>query len=291
MLSRVHDRYTVTHTDGKTDSVTAELKAGQDAALAAFLFCDEQQRTGMGFGELSTLLDVARQLTSSLERSGNVEAAKAAVNASVFLKTAGAYKKRAKASSSDDRYDDAAVDLMRAALRPGIDPQALEAVEKDLGIALRDLKEQREVEAKEEAERAAQIAREEAEREATEVGLVVKLMPQIDAYLARVLLALLNNLVVLNGPCFRRRRDSKPKTKLIGPRGKAKKRLRWRAWWTTFPTQAKRTRRLTRSCPRCSSCSPLHPPEVNPPKNRCEQRSVKAKTPKQQRLAFASPTA
>jgi hypothetical protein len=123
----------------------------------------------MGFSELSTLLDVARQLTSSLERNGNADAAKAAVNASVFLKTAGAYKKRAAASASDERFGDAAVDLMRAALRPGVDPQALEVIEQQLAVALGDLKEQRQVEAKEEVERALQVAREDAEREATEV--------------------------------------------------------------------------------------------------------------------------
>jgi len=128
----------------------------------------------MGFGEISTLLDVAKQLTLSLERAGNTAAASAALNASVSLKSAGAYKKRAAAAAADDRYDDAAVDLMRAMLRPGVDPQALEAIEAGLASTLRDLKEHREVEAKEEAARQAQEAREEAEREATEVRGLTK---------------------------------------------------------------------------------------------------------------------
>ncbi len=40
-----------------------------------------------------------------------------------LLRTAGAYSKRAAEHAANDRYLDAAADLTRALMRPGLDPQ------------------------------------------------------------------------------------------------------------------------------------------------------------------------
>lgn len=42
-------------------------------------------------------------------------------------------------ASSEERYDDAAADYVRASMRPGIDPQAAEVILKLLGEAMKDL--------------------------------------------------------------------------------------------------------------------------------------------------------
>ena len=108
--------FTVTHHSGKSDNLVARLLTGEDSAIAAVRFCDAQ-----GFGsDHSTMLDVARNLDKNLKHNGNGERAEeASVAAYPKLKTAGAYKKRAKAASADDRHADAAADYLRALLRPG----------------------------------------------------------------------------------------------------------------------------------------------------------------------------
>ena len=137
-----------------------ELKAGDDVAKSAVLFAEQH-----GLGTAAHVADLARKLQEAAETSGTADRAKALVNASTWLKTAGAYKKRAKSAAADDHHDDAAADFVRALLRPGLDPQAAEQISLSLDVAMRDLAEFREQEAKEAAERAkfeARVAAEDA---------------------------------------------------------------------------------------------------------------------------------
>jgi DnaJ family protein C protein 3 len=147
--------FTVTKPSGATEDLVARLFTTQDVATAAVVFCDEH-----GFRDSSTVLDVARQLQKNAQARGNAER----TNKTHVLKSAGAYKKRAAEASADDRFDDAAADYVRASLRPGVDPQAAEKIASSLGHAMQDLKDHNAVLAKEAAELAAQLEREEAER-------------------------------------------------------------------------------------------------------------------------------
>lgn len=84
------------------------------------------------------------------------------------LRTAGAYSKRAGEHSKEDRHMEAAADLTRALLRPGIDPQAKEKIEKKLVSTFEDHRVFLAAEAKAAAEKAALEARQKAEDDAIE---------------------------------------------------------------------------------------------------------------------------
>jgi len=203
---------TLTMTDGagKQTPVTATVLPDEDAAAAAVRFCFDK-----GLTQPAQVLDIVRYLKGALEgkeHEPDIE----------YLRTAGAYSRRAAESAKEESYSEAAAgpqplpqpitppcaavlpflsrgrapscgvsaatlpltapclhtlmchcgvaDLVRALDRQGLDPQAKEKIERELGNVFRDLRKQREAEEKqrqkeEEMERR-RLAEEAAEEEA-----------------------------------------------------------------------------------------------------------------------------
>ena len=119
---------------------TAKLFQGDDAAAASFRFCEKAEIL-----EKEWLLAVAAQLNTALsEQKPNYRPA-----ASAVLKSAGAYSKRAKVHSKDGEYDLAAIDLIRALSRRGLEEDVVAKMERALNEAFRGLRGQRQAERKE----------------------------------------------------------------------------------------------------------------------------------------------
>ena len=117
------------------------LKVNTNSRRAVLYNEDGQEIDGADAVNLAKLEDgeqmvgIARHLDELLEQHDKAAAAKAAYDGGdgdqqKLLKTAGAYKKRARAAQDDERYDHAAADLIRALLRAGLDPQAGEKEER-----------------------------------------------------------------------------------------------------------------------------------------------------------------
>ena len=79
-----------------------------------------------------------------------------------------------------DRFDEAAADLVRASLRPGLDPQAKAHMQELLNVAMGNLAEYRQSEAKEAAENAVLEARMSAEAKAAVETVRIKAAAEAD---------------------------------------------------------------------------------------------------------------
>lgn len=136
---------TVTVQDGPNRhniGTAARVHAGDDPAAAAFRFCEKYNLLG---GGKQQLLSIAEQLHDRLrEQKPDYKPAAGAI-----LKTAGAYSKRAKSAQKDGDYDQAAIDLLRAMSRKGLEEDVVAKFDRSLHDALRGLKGQREQERKE----------------------------------------------------------------------------------------------------------------------------------------------
>eukprot|EP00281_Chroomonas_sp_CCMP1168_P031198 CAMPEP_0206240016 /NCGR_PEP_ID=MMETSP0047_2-20121206/15708_1 /ASSEMBLY_ACC=CAM_ASM_000192 /TAXON_ID=195065 /ORGANISM="Chroomonas mesostigmatica_cf, Strain CCMP1168" /LENGTH=207 /DNA_ID=CAMNT_0053664759 /DNA_START=34 /DNA_END=654 /DNA_ORIENTATION=+ len=140
-----------------TISVHAKVPRGQDAAYGAAVFVFEYKL------DAKQVVDIVGFLRQALEEQApdyesDVEE----------LRTAGAYSKRAQEHSKEDRHMEAAADLTRALIRPGLDPQAKERLEKQLASTIKDHKKMLEEEAKAAKEAAEFEARRRAEEDAEE---------------------------------------------------------------------------------------------------------------------------
>ena len=145
---------TVNRPDGSSDVMPLPLKRGQDAAAATQVFM-----------ELIGLRDV----DSALDLAGRVNKGASALSppfeppSELRLRTAGAHKRKAEELAKDGDHDLAAMHLLRALLRPGLDEAMIAQLKRQYQTALEKLVQQRQAEAVEAAELAAAEARRIAE--------------------------------------------------------------------------------------------------------------------------------
>jgi tetratricopeptide (TPR) repeat protein len=134
-----------------------EMKRSQDPAAAACAFVEKH-----GIHDVSSVLTLANILVKKAEEKSHQPPAE------LRLRTAGAHVKKSEELAKDGEHDQAAVHLIRALLRSGLDEALVERLKRQFGTAMTKLSEQRRLEALEAAEAAAAEARRVEEAQALE---------------------------------------------------------------------------------------------------------------------------
>ena len=135
---------------GVPTPVSLNLRQGEDAAAAVVLFCERHDVRAV-----DSVLNLANNLIELMaKRTPPIEPP-----AELRLRTAGAHKKKAEEMSKDGEHDQAAMQLIRALVRPGLDEQMIERLKETFSEEMIKLGRQREAEAAEAAEAAAAEAR------------------------------------------------------------------------------------------------------------------------------------
>ena len=134
-----------------------EMKGSQDPAAAACAFAEKH-----GTHDVSSVLTLANILVKKAEEQSHQPPAE------LRLRTAGAHVKKSEELAKDGEHDQAAVHLIRALLRSGLDEALVERLKRQFGTAMNKLSEQRRLEALEAAEAAAAEARRVEEAQALE---------------------------------------------------------------------------------------------------------------------------
>ena len=144
---------TVTN-DGISQPVLLQMRRSQDAAAAVILFAESVnvRDADSGLNLAKTVNTAAASLEPPFEPPSELR-----------LRTAGAHKKKAEELAKDGDHDLAAMHLLRALLRPGLDDEMVAQLKRQYDTAMAKLVTQRKMEAQEAQEAAAAEARRVAE--------------------------------------------------------------------------------------------------------------------------------